>query len=82
MNEFVNWLMTEKKLSNRSARDVLSRTKRIKRLLDIDIITNTTQKALEEEEAYHNYSASIKSQLKRAALLNLEFEEKFNGRDK
>ena len=78
MEDFLNWLANNKKMTKRSSRDVVSRIRRVKRLLDIDEITKESVSRLEEEALYQNYSVSIKSQLKRAVLLKLEYEEEHN----
>ena len=69
----LEWLTTEKELSIRSAKDVLSRCGRIYRMLEIDSIDNTTLEDLQNNEEFRASSMFIKSQLKRAATLCLEF---------
>ena len=69
----LEWLMTEKKMSNRSAKDVLSRCGRIYRMLDIGAIDDDTMDALQNNEEFKASSIFIKSQLKRTVTLCLEF---------
>ena len=75
---FKQWLQDEKNMSSRSATDVVSRCKRINRMTEEDDINDNTVSVLIEMESYDNMSSYIKSQLKRAATLYLEFtkEEK------
>lgn len=70
---FKQWLQDEKNMSVRSATDVVSRCKRINRLTGEDGISNNTVSVLTEMKSYANMSSFIKSQLKRAATLYLEF---------
>lgn len=75
---FKQWLQDEKNMSSRSATDVVSRCKRINRMTEEYEINDNTVSVLIEMESYDNMSSYIKSQLKRAATLYLEFtkEEK------
>ncbi len=70
---FMQWLQDEKNMSVRSAKDVVSRCKRINRMTEEEDIDEKTVSVLIEMEAYDNMSSFIKSQLKRAATLYLEF---------
>ena len=70
---FRQWLQDEKNMSVRSAKDVVSRCKRINRMTEEEDIDEKTVSVLIEMEAYDNMSSFIKSQLKRAATLYLEF---------
>ena len=69
----LEWLMTEKKMSIRSAKDVVSRCGRIYRILDIGAIDDDTMDALQNNEEFKASSMFIKSQLKRTLTLCLEF---------
>ena len=69
----LEWLMTEKKMSIRSAKDVLSRCGRIYRMLDIVAIDDGTMDTLQKNEEFKASSMFIKSQLKRTVTLCLEF---------
>lgn len=72
-NELVEWLIEEKNMSIRSAKDVLSRYGRICRILDVDTIDETTFNQLIESDKYNECSMFIKSQLKRTVTLYTEF---------
>ncbi len=69
----LEWLMTEKKMSIRSAKDVISRCGRIYRMLDIGSIDGDTMDTLQNNEEFRASSMFIKSQLKRTVTLCLEF---------
>ena len=69
----LEWLMTEKKMTIRSAKDVLSRCGRIYRMLDIGSIDRDTMETLQNNEEFRASSMFIKSQLKRTVTLCLEF---------
>lgn len=73
---FKQWLQNEKRMSIRSANDVISRCKRINRLTERDVIDDDTVAILVEMELYDELSLYIKSQLKRAATLYMEFVNK------
>lgn len=72
---FENWLINEKNMSTRAAKDVISRQKRVKKLTNTDTINDTTLDSLLSNEQYLNLSLFIKSQLKRATALVLEYQE-------
>lgn len=72
---FLNWLANEKKMSARSSKDVLSRYRRICRMLDIDSVDNDSMDKLQACEHFCESSIFIKSQLKRCIVLYLEFVE-------
>ena len=72
---FKQWLQDEKNMSIRSATDVVSRCKRINRMMEDEDINYRTVSILIEMESYDNMSSFIKSQLKRAATLYLEFSK-------
>ena len=69
----LEWLMTEKKMSIRSAKDVVSRCGGIYRILDIGAIDDDTMDTLQNNEEFKASSMFIKSQLKRTVTLCLEF---------
>ena len=75
-NELVEWLVEEKMMSVRSAKDVLSRSGRICRMLDIETIDDNTFNRLIESDKYYECSMFIKSQLKRTVTLYSEFLSK------
>lgn len=70
----LEWLMNDKKMSIRSAKDVISRCSRVYRMLNIDSIDSDTLEKLQKNEEFKTNSMFIKSQLKRAVALYLEFE--------
>lgn len=72
-NDFLNWLLKEKKLSQRAAKDVISRCKRIIKLLKIDEIDEFTIEKLNTNAEFVEKSMFIKSQLRRACYLWNEF---------
>lgn len=69
----LEWLMTEKKMSIRSAKDVLSRCGRVYRMLGVDTLDNDTIESLQQNDEFKSSSMFIKSQLKRTVTLCLEF---------
>lgn len=73
--EFYNWLVETKQLSNRSAKDVISRCKRIKNILHTDSLDVFSCEQLLESDDFKNLSMFIKSQLKRALALWNEYSE-------
>ena len=72
-DSFLNWLLEEKSLSERSAKDVISRCKRICRILNINKIESSAIEKLNSNELFLQKSMFIKSQLRRAINLWLEF---------
>ncbi len=72
-NKLIEWLIEEKNMSIRSAKDVLSRCGRICRMLHIDTIDENTFNQLIKSENYNECSMFIKSQLKRTVTLYSEF---------
>lgn len=71
--KLLEWLMNNKKMSKRSAKDVISRCGRVYRMLDISILDNDTMGKLKQCEEFKESSMFIKSQLKRTVTLCLEF---------
>jgi hypothetical protein len=72
---FNGWLIEKRKMSERSARDVISRCKRICKILNVNEITDKTIDELIKNDDYNNSSMYVKSQLKRAATLWLDYGE-------
>lgn len=70
---FLNWLLTEKKMSQRAAKDVVSRCKRICKILNNEIIDESTIATLNINTEFEEKSMFIKSQLRRAVSLWVEF---------
>jgi len=76
-NGFIDWLVTEKEMSIRSAKDVLSRYGRVSRMVGSAEICAETFSFLRNCEQFEHSSMFIKSQLKRALSLYLEYKERF-----
>lgn len=74
-SDFLNWLIVEKKMNQRSAKDVISRCKRVGKFLNIDELNSDSSEKLLQNEEYKASSMFIKSQLKRAVALYKEFTE-------
>lgn len=72
--KLLEWLVNEKKMGVRSAKDVLSRCGRVYRMLGVDFIDGNTLESLLKNEDFMACSMFIKSQLKRAVSLYLEFK--------
>lgn len=72
---FLNWLVVEKKMSQRSAKDVISRCKRVCKILGVENIDLDSSEKLLQDDEYKANSMFVKSQLKRAATLFTEFKE-------
>ena len=75
--DFREWLIKEKKYSERSSKDVLSRLRRVNTLVNEDVIDNTTLDKLINLEEFKVLSVSIRSQSKRAIRLNMEYVDAF-----
>lgn len=73
---FSEWLKNSKNFSERSAKDVVCRCKRVNRIINKNDINTQTLTSLIESEIYENMSTYVKSQLKRAITLYLEFKGK------
>ena len=73
--DFLNWLVVEKKMSQRSAKDVISRCKRVCKILGIEKIDLDSAEKLLQNDEYKANSMFVKSQLKRAITLFTEFKE-------
>ncbi len=71
---FIKWLMEEKNMSIRSAKDIISRRGRICRMLDTNELNIHTMERLTACDGYKESSMFIKSQLKRTVTLALEYE--------
>lgn len=67
------WLMDDKKMSKRAAKDVLSRCGRVYRILGIDYLDSSSLMKLQETQEFQESSMFVKSQLKRTITLCLEF---------
>ena len=67
------WLMDDKKMSKRAAKDVLSRCGRVYRILGVDYLDDSSLMKLQETQEFQESSMFVKSQLKRTVTLYLEF---------
>lgn len=74
-DDFYDWLILKKQMSNRSAKDVISRCKRVCKLTVSSEIEKGTEQTLEKISEYNECSMFIKSQLKRAISLYNEFKK-------
>lgn len=74
--EFLAWLEGEKKMGTRSARDVVSRLKRVVGMLGTDVLDDASVLKLNEVDAFDECSMYIKSQLRRSINLYLEYLRK------
>ena len=75
-HEFLKWLSNEKKLKNRSARDVLSHLSRAKQIIDInqpDLDGEDLAFRMSKSKEFHLLSPSVKSHLRRSVRLYKEF---------
>lgn len=72
---FREWLAQQTTLSKRSISDTLSRAKRVAAMVDIVSPTSENELAfrLQESSEFGSCSASVRSQLKRAAVLYRNF---------
>lgn len=70
---FLEWLKTEKNMSERSARDTVSRIKRALRIISGVSVDTMTLDKLNEAPEFLELSMFIKSQLRRAVTLYQEF---------
>ena len=74
--EFLEWLETERKMSRRSAKDVVSRLKRVVGLLGSDTLDSASVSKLNEVATFDECTMFIKSQLRRSVTLYLEYSNK------
>ncbi len=75
---FLDWLITNKKMSQRAAKDVLSRCKRVSKIIESDAINKKTIEQLNASDEFNTKSIFIKSQLRRAVGLFCEYEDSIN----
>ena len=71
---FIEWLSTEKSMETRSAKDVVSRCGRVNRLLGLEELGENAIEKLKENSDFQNSSTFVRSQLKRAVSLYIEFQ--------
>ncbi len=72
--DFVEWLENTKFLQHRSAQDVRSHLRRVKKILGAETIDENTSAILERNDAYLALPRGIQRQLRRAIRLFLEFK--------
>ena len=72
-SEFYNWLLIEKQMTSRAAKDVISRCKRICKMCDVSSVDTVLISDLENCAEFAGKSMYIKSQLKRALNLCTEY---------
>lgn len=77
-SSFLDWLITNKKMSQRAAKDVLSRCKRAGKIIKSDAINKKTIEQLNDSDEFNTKSMFIKSQLRRAVSLCCEYEDSIN----
>lgn len=71
--KLVEWLVLEKHMRTRSAKDVLSRWGRVCRMLGVDTLDDNSLETLQQNEQFKQSSVFVKSQLKRTVALCMEF---------
>ena len=70
---FTDWLMKEKGYTSKSARDVLSRLKRVQKLLNTENLPENCVDKLNMISEFSQLSFSVKSQLRRSVQLYTEY---------
>ncbi|MCI7085895.1 hypothetical protein MR988_07305 [bacterium] len=75
-DKLVEWLVVEKQMGTRSAKDILSRCGRVYRMLGVDTLDENSLELLQQNEQFKASSMFVKSQLKRTVTLCLEFMKK------
>ncbi len=70
---FFTWLKTERGMGDRSARDTVSRLKRVLRIVGEDSVNAITMEKLNGVAEFAAFSMFIKSQLRRSVTLYREF---------
>lgn len=76
LDKFKHWLLTENAMQPRSAKDVVSRFRRLMRMgLTEKDIKSEKIKDLYRSDDFSNLSMSVKSQLKRSANLYIKYLE-------
>lgn len=78
--KIIEWLMSTKKMSIRSAKDVISRKGRILRMLCIEDIDSDTLEKLLASDQFNESSMFIKSQLKRTLTLYMEYKNTISAK--
>ncbi len=73
MEEFKNWQQECKNISYKVSMDNASRVKRVLSILCIDNITQCSLSDLEANDSFKALSVSVKSQMRRAVRLYIEY---------
>lgn len=71
--KFIAWLQDSHGMTKRSAKDVVSRLKRVKRITNTEKLDSQTIDTLTECQEYLEAGRVVKAQLKRSVSLFLEF---------
>jgi DNA (cytosine-5)-methyltransferase 1 len=73
----MNWVSEKYKMGDKSARDVVSRLKRVTKYVDVDLPITDEELIfkLEITEEFKNLSMTVKSQLKRSIKLYREYKK-------
>ena len=74
--EYSKWLIESKNLGAKSAHDYASRLRRAAQLLDCEEFNFDSLDRLNTIEEFTRLSMSVKSQIRRAVRLYLEFQER------
>lgn len=75
-NAFTEWLINDRKMSVRSAKDVTSRLKRCLKLTNQDVVDDKTESVLSSSSEFGALTSFVKAQLKRSITLYMEFSKK------
>lgn len=75
-DKFMNWVGEKYKMGDKSARDVISRLKRVTKYVDVDLPITDEELIfrLGTIEEFKNLSMTVKSQLKRSVKLYREYK--------
>ncbi|APH06620.1 hypothetical protein [Bacillus weihaiensis] len=81
---FKQWLESNRGLKERSARDVVSRVRRVDKIIDSDLKESyeTIVESLDNNEEFNKFSTYVKPQIKRAIKLYKEFIDEKNNINK
>ena len=75
MEAFRKWLLKNKGLTTRSAKDVISRINRVSNFEKIEQEKDTLIKKLNKNQEFRNLTVTVQSQIRRAIRLLKEFEK-------
>ena len=77
-NKYAEWLVRSAGLENRSARDVISRTRRVGGMISLDSKMQTCDllHELGKKEQFKQLTISVRSQLRRALKLYRDFKNR------